>query len=50
MTSAHDLTGLRRGNSFYRNFRFKGSDGEAVDLTGSVAVFVVESGAVQLVK
>ena len=50
MTAAHDLTGLRRGNSFRRTFRFKGSDGVAVDLTGSVLVFVVEAGAVRFVK
>ena len=50
MTAAHDLTGLRRGNSFRRVFRFKDSDGEAVDLTGSVLMFVVEAGAVRLVK
>ena len=46
----HDLTGLRRGNSFHRTFRFKDTDGDPVDLTGSIVVFVVEAGAVRLVK
>ena len=50
MAAVHDLTGLRRGNSFRRTFRFKDSGGEAVDLTGSVIVFVIEAGAVRLIK
>jgi hypothetical protein len=50
MATTHDLTGLRRGNSFRRTFRFKDSSGEAVDLTGSVLVFVVEAGAVRIHK
>lgn len=50
MTADHDLTGLRRGNSFHRTFRFKDVDGDPVDLTGSVLVFVIEAGAVRLVK
>ena len=50
MATTHDLTGLRRGNSFRRLFRFKDSDGEAVDLTGSVLVFVVEADATRIRK
>ena len=40
MSGQHDLTGLRRGNSFRRTFRFKDSNGAPVDLTGSVLTFV----------
>lgn len=46
----YDITGLRRGNSFRRTFRFKDGVGDPVDLAGSVLVFVVEAGAVRLVK
>jgi hypothetical protein len=46
----YDLTGLRRGNSFRRTFRFKDGVGDPVDLTGSVIVFVAEAGATRLVK
>ena len=40
MSATYDLTGLRRGNSYRRIFRFKDSDGNPVDLTGSVLTFV----------
>ncbi|MCA3574780.1 MAG: hypothetical protein IOC86_12760 [Aestuariivirga sp.] len=40
MAASYDLTGLRRGNSYRRTFRFKDSDGDPVDLTGSVLTFV----------
>jgi len=50
MSGQYDLTGLRRGNSFRRTFRFKDSNGVPVDLTGSVLVFVTEAGATRLVK
>jgi len=40
MAASYDLTGLRRGNSFRRIFRFKDGDGVPVDLTGSVLTFV----------
>ena len=50
MAASYDLTGLRRGNSFRRTFRFKDGGGEPVDLTGSVLVFVAEAGPVRLVK
>ena len=46
----YDLTGLRRGNSFRRIFRFKDGAGDPVDLTGSVLVFVAEAGAIRLSK
>ena len=46
----YDLTGLRRGNSFRRIFRFKDGAGDPVDLTGSVLVFVAEAGAIRLIK
>lgn len=46
----YDLTGLRRGNSFRRSFRFKDSSGDPVDLSGSVLVFVAEAGAARFVK
>lgn len=50
MAASYDLTGLRRGNSFRRTFRFKDGDGDPVDLNGSVLVFVTEAGAVRIVK
>ena len=50
MAASYDLTGLRRGNSFQRIFRFKDAEGDPVDLTGSVLVFVAEAGAVRIVK
>ncbi len=50
MAASYDLTGLRRGNSFRRTFRFKDGDGHPVDLTGSVLVFVAEAGGVRLCK
>ena len=40
MAASYDLTGLRRGNSFRRIFRFKDSDGYPVDLAGSTLTFV----------
>ena len=40
MSGQHDLTGLRRGNSFRRTFRFKDGGGDPLDLTGSVMTFV----------
>jgi hypothetical protein len=46
----YDLTGLRRGNSFRRIFRFKDGAGDPVDLTGSILVFVAEAGAIRLIK
>jgi len=50
MAASYDLTGLRRGNSYRRAFRFKDAAGDLVDLTGSVLVFVAEAGAVRLTK
>ncbi len=41
MSGQHDLTGLRRGNSFRRTLRFKNGAGDAIDLTGSILTFVV---------
>ena len=40
MGASYDLTGLRRGNSFRRTFRFKDGDGAPVDLMGSTLTFV----------
>ncbi|WP_291207065.1 hypothetical protein [Hyphomonas sp.] len=45
MAATHELTGLRRGNSFERLFRFKDSAGVVVDLTGSEIVFMAETAA-----
>ena len=50
MAASYDLTGLRRGNSYRRIFRFKDGVGDPVDLTGSVLVFVAEAGAIRLIK
>lgn len=50
MSASYDLTGLRRGNSFRRTFRFKDGAGDPVDLTGSVLVFVAEAGTVRIRK
>ena len=50
MAASYDLTGLRRGNSFRRTFRFKDAEGAPVDLTGSVIMFVAEAGVVRIVK
>jgi len=50
MSASHDLTGLRRGNSFRRTFRFKDGAGDPVDLTGSVIVFVAEAGTARIRK
>ena len=50
MAATYDLTGLRRGNSFRRTFRFKDGVGVPVDLTGSVLVFAAEAGAVRISK
>ncbi len=50
MAASYDLTGLRRGNSFQRSFRFKDAEGDPVDLTGSVIMFVAEAGVVRIVK
>jgi hypothetical protein len=38
-----NLTGVRRGNSYERLFRFKDGAGELVDLTGSEIVFIAET-------
>lgn len=43
MAANHDLTGLRRGNTYVRPFRFKDGAGNPVDLTGSEIVFVAET-------
>lgn len=50
MTATYDLTGIRRGNSFERVFRFKDSDGDPINLTGSVIVFSVTSGSAVIRK
>ena len=50
MATSYDLSGLRRGNSYRRTFRFKDGAGDPVDLTGSVLVFVAEAGAIRLVR
>lgn len=50
MQASYDLTGLRRGNSFRRTFRFKDAAGYLVDLTGSVLVFVAEAGTTRVRK
>jgi hypothetical protein len=43
MSADHDLTGLRRGSTYERLFRFKDGDGNPVDLTGSEIVFIAET-------
>lgn len=50
MTATYDLKDIRRGNSFERTFRFKDSDGNPIDLTGSVLVFSVTSGSTVIRK
>ena len=50
MAATYDLAGLRRGNSFRRTFRFKDGEGDPVDLTGSILVFVAEADGVRLGK
>ena len=50
MAASYDLTGLRRGNSFRRTFRFRDAYGDLVDLTGSVLVFVADAGTVRVRK
>ena len=50
MTATYDISGIRRGNTFERVFRFKDSDGDAVDLTGSVMVASIVSGSVTIRK
>ena len=50
MAAIYDLTGLRRGNSFRRTFRFKDGSGDPIDMTGSILVFVAEAGAVRIRK
>jgi len=50
MTATYDISGIRRGNTFERVFRFKDSDGDAVDLTGSVMVASIVSGSVTVRK
>jgi hypothetical protein len=50
VAASYDLTGLRRGNSFRRTFRFRDGAGDLVDLTGSVLVFVAEAGTARLRK
>lgn len=44
MTATYDLTGIRRGNSFERIFRFKDGNGDPIDLTGSIMVFSAANG------
>ena len=43
MAATLNLTGVRRGNSFERLFRFKDGGGQVFDLTGSVLVFIAET-------
>jgi hypothetical protein len=43
MTAPHDLTGIRRGNSYERLFRFKDGAGNPVDLTGAEIIFIAET-------
>ena len=43
MAANHDLTGLRRGNTYERQFLFKDGAGNPVDLTGSEIVFIAET-------
>ncbi len=43
MAANHDLTGLRRGNTYERLFLFKDGAGNPVDLTGSEIVFIAET-------
>lgn len=43
MAATFNLTGVRRGNSFERLFRFKDGGGQAVDLTGSEIIFIAET-------
>ena len=43
MAANHDLTGLRRGNTYERLLRFKDGDGNPIDLTGSEIVFISET-------
>lgn len=50
MSASYDLTGLRRGNSFRRTFRFKDAAGDLVNLTGSVLVFTAEAGTTRVRK
>jgi len=50
MAASYDLTGLRRGNSFRRTFRFRDAAGDLVDLTGSVLVFMAEAGTARIRK
>lgn len=45
MAATFNLTGVRRGNSYERLFRFKDGGGQVVDLTGSVLVFTAETAA-----
>lgn len=47
---SYDLTGLRRGNSFRRTFRFKDGAGDPIDLTGSVLMFVAKADTQLLIK
>jgi len=50
MSASYDLTGLRRGNSFRRTFRFKDTGGDPIDLSGSALIFVAEAGSVRVRK
>ena len=43
MSTSFDLTGLRRGNTCERLFRFKDGVGNPVDLTGSDIIFIAET-------
>jgi hypothetical protein len=43
MSTRFDLTGLRRGNTYERLFRFKDGAGSPVDLTGSEIIFIAET-------
>lgn len=43
VAASYDIREIRRGNSFSLTFRFKDSEGAAVDLTGSIMVFSIET-------
>ena len=50
MAADHDLTGLRRGNTYERVFCFKDGAGNPIDLTGSEIVFIAETVAGTILK
>ena len=43
MATTINLTGVRRGNSYVRTFRFKDGAEQLVDFTGSEIVFIAET-------